>query len=40
VGNPKKATREKGEKYFRYVVGEIAEMFREVAKTSREEAYI
>ena len=39
VGNPKKATREKGERYFRYVVGEVAEMFFEVAKTKREEAY-
>ena len=39
VGNPKKATREKGEKYFRYVTGELAEMFYEVAKTRREEAY-
>jgi creatinine amidohydrolase len=40
VGNPKKASREKGEKYFAHVVREIAGMMMEVAKTSREEAYI
>jgi creatinine amidohydrolase len=40
VGNPKKASREKGERYFRHVVSEMAGMMVEVAKTSREEAYI
>jgi creatinine amidohydrolase len=39
VGNPKKATREKGEKYFRHVVGEMAGMMVEVAGMKREEAY-
>jgi creatinine amidohydrolase len=40
VGNPKKATREKGEKYFGYVVGEMAQMMVEVSKTNRGEAYV
>ncbi len=39
VGNPKKATREKGEKYFRYVTREVAGLFVEVSRMSREEAY-
>ncbi len=39
VGNPHPATREKGEKYFRYVTGEIAAMLVEVAAIRREEAY-
>jgi creatinine amidohydrolase len=40
VGNPKKASREKGERYFGYVVREMAGMMVEVAKANREEAYI
>ena len=40
VGNPKKATREKGEKYFRLVVGEMAKMMVEVATTARGKAYL
>ncbi len=39
VGNPHKATREKGEQYFRYVTGEIARMLVEVAAINRDEAY-
>lgn len=39
VGNPHKATAEKGEKYFRYITSEIARMFVEVAGIKREEAY-
>jgi len=39
VGNPRKATREKGERYFTYVKEEIARMLVEVAKINREEAY-
>lgn len=39
VGNPRKATREKGEKYFRHVTEEIAGMLVEVARINREEAY-
>jgi creatinine amidohydrolase len=40
VGNPGKATRAKGEKYFRHVVSEIAGMMVEVSKIKRDEAYI
>ncbi len=39
VGNPRKATREKGERYFSYVREEITRMLVEVAKINREEAY-
>jgi creatinine amidohydrolase len=39
VGNPHKSTAEKGEKYFRYVCAQIADMLVEVAKINREEAY-
>lgn len=39
VGNPYKATREKGEKYFRYVIGEIARMLVEVSAINRDEAW-
>lgn len=39
VGNPHKATAEKGEKYFRHVTWQIAELLVEVAKINREEAY-
>ncbi len=39
VGNPRPATREKGERYFNYVAGEIADMLIEVAAIRREEAY-
>ena len=39
VGNPHKATAEKGEKYFRYITAQIADMLVGVAKINREEAY-
>lgn len=39
VGNPKKATREKGEKYFRQVTQEIGKFLAELAQTNREDAY-
>jgi creatinine amidohydrolase len=39
VGNPHKATREKGEKYFSHITGEIARMLVDVANIRREEAY-
>ena len=39
VGDPRKATREKGEKYFHYVTVEIARMFVQVAAIRRDEAW-
>ncbi len=39
VGNPRKATREKGEKYFRHVTGKIAEMLNDISRINREKAY-
>lgn len=39
VGNPHKSTPEKGEKYFRFITAQIAEMLVEVSKINREEAY-
>jgi creatinine amidohydrolase len=39
VGDPRKATREKGEKYFRHVTTEIARMLVQVATIDRNEAY-
>lgn len=39
VGNPAKASRDKGERYFSHVTEEIARMLVEVAKINREEAY-
>lgn len=39
VGNPHKANAEKGEKYFKYVTHQIANMLIEVSKLNREEAY-
>jgi len=39
AGNPKKATGEKGEKYFRYVTGQVADMFLEVSRITKDEAY-
>ena len=39
VGNPYKASAEKGEKYFRYVTGEFSKMLVDLASTKREEAY-
>ena len=39
VGNPYKATAEKGEKYFRHVTAQMAGMLVEVSKIRREEAY-
>jgi creatinine amidohydrolase len=39
VGNPYKATCQKGEEYFHYITGEIARMFVEVANIRRDEAY-
>lgn len=39
VGNPYKASAEKGEKYFRHVTGEFSKMLVDLASTKREEAY-
>lgn len=39
VGNPHKATAEKGERYFRFVTGQIADMLVQVAALRREDAY-
>jgi creatinine amidohydrolase len=39
VGDPRKATREKGEKYFKAVTEKIAKFFVEVAKTKPEDFY-
>jgi creatinine amidohydrolase len=39
VGNPKKATREKGEAYFRLVTRKMADMFIAISKMNRENAY-
>ena len=39
VGDPRKATREKGEKYFKAVTGKVALFIEEVAKTSKEDFY-
>lgn len=39
VGNPKKATREKGEKYFSQVTQDIGKFLAELAQTNREDAY-
>jgi len=39
VGDPRKATREKGEKYFKAVTEKIAKSFVEVAKTKPEDFY-
>jgi creatinine amidohydrolase len=39
VGNPKKATREKGEKYFRHVTRNMADLFIAISKMKREDAY-
>lgn len=39
VGNPHKATAGKGEKYFQFVTGQIADMLFQVAALRREDAY-
>lgn len=39
VGSPYKATAEKGERYFRYITGEVGRMLEDIARTSRETAY-
>lgn len=39
VGDPRKATREKGEKYFKAVTEKVAKFFVEVAKTKPEDFY-
>lgn len=39
VGNPYKASAEKGEKYFRYVTGEVSKMLTDIARTKRKDAY-
>lgn len=39
VGDPRKATREKGEKYFKAVTEKVAAFFEEVAKTKKEDFY-
>lgn len=40
VGNPEKATREKGEKYFKAVTEKVGEFFYEVAVTGRDDLYV
>jgi creatinine amidohydrolase len=39
VGDPRKATAEKGEKYFRAVTQKVAQFFVEVARTDRNDLY-
>jgi len=39
IGNPENATREKGERYFRYVTRQVAHMFLEVSRITKDEAY-
>lgn len=39
VGNPKKATREKGEKFFKAVCEKLAELFKEVSEVEISERY-
>ncbi|GAB1446517.1 creatininase family protein [Flammeovirgaceae bacterium] len=39
VGDPRKATAEKGEKYFKAVTEKVAQFFIEVAKTNRDDFY-
>lgn len=39
VGDPRKATKEKGEKYFKAVTQKVALFFEEVAKTKKEDFY-
>lgn len=40
VGDPRKATREKGEQYFKAVTEKVAQFFVEVAKTKSEDFYM
>lgn len=40
VGNPRKATKEKGEKFFKAVTEKVALFFEEVAKTTKEDFYL
>lgn len=40
VGDPRKASREKGEKYFKAVTEKVGLFFEQVAKTSREDFYV
>jgi creatinine amidohydrolase len=39
VGDPRKATKEKGEKYFKAVTEKVAQFFEEVSKTKKEDFY-
>lgn len=39
VGDPRKATREKGERYFKAVTEKVAQFFMEVTKTKQEDFY-
>lgn len=39
VGDPRKATAEKGEKYFKAVTEKVAQFFMEVAKTDKDNFY-
>jgi creatinine amidohydrolase len=39
VGNPKKATAEKGKKYFEMITREMASFFIDLAKTNRDDMY-
>jgi creatinine amidohydrolase len=40
VGDPRKATKEKGEKFFKAVTEKVALFFEEVAKTKKEDFYL
>jgi creatinine amidohydrolase len=40
IGNPAKATTEKGERFFKLLTEKIGEFFYEVATTQREDFYI
>jgi creatinine amidohydrolase len=39
VGDPRKATKEKGEKYFKAVTEKVAQLFQEVAETPNDDLY-
>ena len=40
VGDPRKASPDKGEKYFKAVTEKIAQLFFDVAKTERKDFYV
>jgi creatinine amidohydrolase len=39
VGDPRQASADKGEKYFKVVTQKVAQFFREVATTSKQDFY-